>query len=116
MREPATRPRPVREQLPAGGPELLTLLARLLRRPRRGDRRLPLLWLVRPTGDGAIAALLRRFAARRAGRRVPHAVLDLTGRPATTSRPCCANCTGNSPWRRSARPGCGSGTTRWPTG
>ncbi|MEU8069947.1 hypothetical protein AB0B20_09340 [Micromonospora sp. NPDC049151] len=82
MREPATRPRPVREQLPAGGPELLTLLARLLRRPRRGDRQLPLLWLVRPTGGGAIAALLRRFAARRAGRRVPHAVLDLTGRPA----------------------------------
>nr|WP_258544980.1 hypothetical protein [Micromonospora provocatoris] len=37
MREPVTRPRPVREQLPAGGPELLTLLARLLRRPRRGD-------------------------------------------------------------------------------
>ncbi|MFJ1537166.1 hypothetical protein ACIODS_01340 [Micromonospora chalcea] len=30
----------------------------------------------------AVAALLRRFAARRAGRRVPHAVLDLTGRPA----------------------------------
>src|SRR5690606_17601020 len=82
MREPATRPRPVREQLPAGGPELPTLLARLLRRPRRGDRRLPLLWLVRPTGDGAVAALLRRFAARRAGRRVPHVVLDLTGRPA----------------------------------
>ncbi|WP_374536475.1 hypothetical protein [Micromonospora aurantiaca (nom. illeg.)] len=82
MREPATRPRPVREQLPAGGPELLTLLARLLRRPRRGDRRLPLLWLVRPTGDGAVAALLRRFAARRAGRRVPHVVLDLTGRSA----------------------------------
>ncbi|MDM4781714.1 hypothetical protein [Micromonospora sp. b486] len=82
MREPVTRPRPVREQLPSGGPELLTLLARLLRRPRRGDRRLPLLWLVRPTGDGAIAALLRRFAARRAGRRVPHAVLDLAGRPA----------------------------------
>ncbi|MEU1809746.1 hypothetical protein ACH46G_08430 [Micromonospora aurantiaca] len=82
MREPATRPRPVREQLPAGGPELLTLLARLLRRPRRGDRRLPLLWLVRPAGDGAVAALLRRFAARRAGRRVPHVVLDLTGRPA----------------------------------
>ncbi|MEE3917882.1 hypothetical protein V2I01_01760 [Micromonospora sp. BRA006-A] len=27
MREPVTRPRPVREQLPAGGPELLTLLA-----------------------------------------------------------------------------------------
>ncbi|MFG1713076.1 hypothetical protein [Micromonospora sp. NPDC049203] len=81
MREPATRPRPVREQLPAGGPELLTLLARLLRRPRRGDRRLPLLWLVRPAGDGAVAALLRRFAARRAGRRVPHAVLDLTARP-----------------------------------
>lgn len=82
MREPVTRPRPVREQLPSGGPELLTLLARLLRRPRRGDRRLPLLWLVRPAADGATAALLRRFAARRAGRRVPHAVLDLAGRPA----------------------------------
>ncbi|WP_431943710.1 hypothetical protein [Micromonospora marina] len=82
MREPVTRPRPVREQLPSGGPELLTLLARLLRRPRRGDRRLPLLWLVRPAADGATAALLRRFAARRAGRRVPHAVLELAGRPA----------------------------------
>ncbi|MEU9742962.1 hypothetical protein AB0E12_27650 [Micromonospora chersina] len=82
MREPATRSRPAREKLPAGGLELLHLMARLLRRPRRGDRRLPLLWLVRPAGDGAAGALLRRFVGQGTRRRVPHAVLDLTTRPA----------------------------------
>ncbi|MEU0155978.1 hypothetical protein [Micromonospora fulviviridis] len=81
MREPAIRSRPAREKLPAGGLELLHLLARLLRRPRRGDRRLPLLWLVRPAGDGAAGALLRRFVGQGTRRRVPHAVLDLTARP-----------------------------------
>ncbi|GIJ77395.1 hypothetical protein CLV64_112157 [Micromonospora phaseoli] len=38
-----------RERLSAGGAEFLGLLTRLLRRPRRGDRRLPLIWLVRAT-------------------------------------------------------------------
>lgn len=88
MREPATRSRPAREKLPAGGLELLHLLARLLRRPRRGDRRLPLLWLVRPAGDGAAGALLRRFVGQGTRRRVPHAVLDLTAGPvAGAARP-----------------------------
>ncbi|KKK04469.1 hypothetical protein [Micromonospora sp. HK10] len=84
MREPAarSRPRPAGERLPAGSLDLLALLARLLRRPRRGDRWLPLLWLVHPAGDGALGALLRRFVGRGAGRRVPHAVLDLSTRPA----------------------------------
>ena len=77
MRDPATRHRPAREKLPAGGLELLSLLARLLRRPRRGDRRLPLLWLVRPAEDGVVGALLRRFVGQGNRRRVPHAVLDL---------------------------------------
>ncbi|MBQ1020498.1 hypothetical protein KBX71_21850 [Micromonospora sp. D93] len=64
-----------RERLPAGGLELFALLARLLRRPRRGDRRLPLLWLVRSdTAD--LMVPLRRFLGQGPRRRVPHAVLD----------------------------------------
>ncbi|MEV4492047.1 hypothetical protein AB0K04_18265 [Micromonospora coxensis] len=88
MRESVRRQRPpsARDRLPALGPELLHLLARLLRRPRRGDRRLPLLWLVRPA-TGEPGALLRRFVGRGAGRRVPHAVLDLTDRPETDDVP-----------------------------
>ncbi|MFG2055889.1 hypothetical protein ACGFI9_17860 [Micromonospora sp. NPDC048930] len=89
MREPATRPRPgaARERLPAGSLELFALLARLLRRPHRGDRRLPLLWLVRPAGAGALGGLLRRFLGQGAGRRMPHAVLDLAARPETDDVP-----------------------------
>ncbi|PWR16984.1 hypothetical protein DKT69_02675 [Micromonospora sicca] len=85
MREPTTRPRPRsnRDKLPGGGAELLSLLAWLLRRPRRGDRRLPLLWLVRPAGAGDAAAVLRRFVGQGTGRRVPHVVLDLAARPET---------------------------------
>ncbi|WFF00522.1 hypothetical protein [Micromonospora sp. WMMD964] len=64
-----------RERLPAGGLEFFTLLARLLRRPRRGDRRLPLLWLVRSdTSD--LMTPLRRFLGQGPRRRVPHAVVD----------------------------------------
>ena len=83
MREPVTPPlaRPVPDGPPTGGAELLSLLTRLLRRPRRGDRRLPVLWLVRAATGGGPGALLRRFVGQGAGRQVPHAVLDLT-RPA----------------------------------
>ncbi|GAB3186124.1 hypothetical protein FHX75_16104 [Micromonospora palomenae] len=89
MREPTTRqrPRPARDRLPTGGPELLSLLARLLRRPRRGDRRLPLLWLVRAAGAGDVAGLLRRFVGQGTGRRVPHAVLDPATRPGADDIP-----------------------------
>ncbi|MEV1147321.1 hypothetical protein AB0I76_27260, partial [Micromonospora sp. NPDC049799] len=72
-----------RDQLPAGATEFLALLARLLRRPRRGDRRLPLLWLVHPD----LMALLRRFLGQGQRRRVPHAVLDIAAQPAGTDVP-----------------------------
>ncbi|GHJ06688.1 hypothetical protein TPA0907_10550 [Micromonospora humidisoli] len=84
MREPVPPPQPRSPAVdgPAvGGTELLALLTRLLRRPRRGDRRLPVLWLVRAATGGDLGALLRRFVGRGAGRRVPHAVLDLAARP-----------------------------------
>ncbi|MFI7573184.1 hypothetical protein [Micromonospora sp. NPDC049497] len=72
-----------RDRLPAGATEFLALLARLLRRPRRGDRRLPLLWLVHPD----LMALLRRFLGQGQRRRVPHAVLDIAAQPAGTDVP-----------------------------
>ncbi|MFF5172151.1 hypothetical protein ACFY3U_05905 [Micromonospora sp. NPDC000089] len=89
MREPATRqrPRPTPDRLPAGILEKLTLLARLLSRPRRGDRRLPLLWLVRPPGADGVGTLLRRFVGQGSGRRVPHAVLDLAAPDAVADIP-----------------------------
>ncbi|MEU7772806.1 hypothetical protein AB0C44_15935 [Micromonospora taraxaci] len=69
-----------RDRLPAGGLEFFALLARLLRRPRRGDRRLPLLWLVRSdTSD--LMTPLRRFLGQGPRRRVPHAVLDADAPP-----------------------------------
>ncbi|MEU8285905.1 hypothetical protein AB0C01_16380 [Micromonospora sp. NPDC048905] len=69
-----------RDRLPAGGLEFFALLARLLRRPRRGDRRLPLLWLVRSdTSD--LMVPLRRFLGQGPRRRVPHAVLDADAPP-----------------------------------
>ncbi|WP_422773066.1 hypothetical protein ACN28C_08985 [Plantactinospora sp. WMMC1484] len=70
-----------RERLPSGGSEFLALLARLLRRPRRGDRRLPLIWLVRSVGAPDVIALLRRALARGQRRRIPHVVLDLAEAP-----------------------------------
>ncbi|MGI5147342.1 hypothetical protein ACQEVC_13345 [Plantactinospora sp. CA-294935] len=72
-----------RERLPSGGSEFLALLARLLRRPRRGDRRLPLIWLVRSPASPDLIALLRRVLGRGQRRRIPHAVLDLTELTAT---------------------------------
>ncbi|MBF9134355.1 hypothetical protein I0C86_36310 [Plantactinospora sp. S1510] len=70
-----------RERLPSGGSEFLGLLARLLRRPRRGDRRLPLIWLVRADRAPDLIALLRRVLGRGQRRRIPHAALDLAARP-----------------------------------
>ncbi|SCG81130.1 type 1 periplasmic-binding domain-containing protein [Micromonospora rifamycinica] len=78
--DPQPRP-PTADGPPVGGAELLALLTRLLRRPRRDDRRLPVLWLVRAATGGDPGLLLRRFVGRGAGRQVPHAVLDLAARP-----------------------------------
>jgi hypothetical protein len=69
-----------RDRLPAGGLEFFTLLTRLLRRPRRGDRRLPLLWLVRAETQELMVPL-RRFLGQGPRRRVPHAVLDVETPP-----------------------------------
>jgi len=68
-------------RLPAGGSEFIALLTRLLRRPRRGDRRLPLIWLVRSAATTDLIGLLGRAAARGHRRRVPHAVLDASSAP-----------------------------------
>jgi hypothetical protein len=79
-----------RERLPTGGSEFLGLLARLLRRPRRGERRLPVIWLVRAEGAPDLVALLRRALVRGHRRRAPHASLDAaaprTGDVATALR------------------------------
>lgn len=76
-----SQPTSGRERLPSGGSEFLALLARLLRRPRRGDRRLPLIWLARAEGSPDLIALLRRVMGRGQRRRIPHATLDLTDLP-----------------------------------
>ncbi|MEE6260270.1 type 1 periplasmic-binding domain-containing protein [Plantactinospora sonchi] len=65
-----------RERLPSGGSEFLGMLAGLLRRPRRGERKLPLIWLVRAEGAPDLVSLLRRILGRGQRRRIPHAVLD----------------------------------------
>ncbi|MEH1169087.1 hypothetical protein V6V47_27270 [Micromonospora sp. CPCC 205539] len=65
-----------RDRLPAGALEFFGLLARLLRRPRRGDRRLPVVWLVRADPPDLVVPL-RRFLGQGPRRRVPHAVLDV---------------------------------------
>ncbi|WP_410810896.1 hypothetical protein [Micromonospora sp. 067-2] len=69
-----------RDLLPAGGLEFFALLARLLRRPRRGDRRLPLIWLVRSDTPDLMVPL-RRFLGQGPRRRVPHGVLDADAPP-----------------------------------
>ncbi|MEV4759910.1 hypothetical protein AB0J86_33105 [Micromonospora sp. NPDC049559] len=75
------QPAPDRIRLPAGGQEFFALLARLLRRPRRTDRRLPLFWLVR-SGDAAdVTTLLRRAATQGHRRRVPHVLIDVAAQP-----------------------------------
>lgn len=78
MTELAAQERPAfnRERLPAGGPEFLGLLARLVRRRRRGDRRLPVFWLVQPPGVADLLDPLRRALARGQQRRIPHVVVD----------------------------------------
>ncbi len=83
MRETTGRPPapPVRDRIPAGGLELLALLTRLLRRPRRGEHRLPVIWLVRTAVAGDPMPLLRRFLGQGPRRRVPHAVLDVAACP-----------------------------------
>ncbi|SCL15860.1 hypothetical protein GA0070616_0853 [Micromonospora nigra] len=78
---------PARDLLPAGGLDLLALLARLLRRPRRSERRLPVIWLVRPADTADPMALLRRFLGQGPRRRVPHAVLDVAAQPTGTDVP-----------------------------
>ncbi|SCL18692.1 citrate-Mg2+:H+ or citrate-Ca2+:H+ symporter, CitMHS family [Micromonospora pallida] len=72
---------PGRDRLPAGGLDFLALLARLLRRPRRGDRRLPVFWLVRPPSAADLMTVLRRLVGQGAHRRVPHAVVDVAALP-----------------------------------
>ncbi|HYN97100.1 MAG TPA: hypothetical protein VES42_24945 [Pilimelia sp.] len=76
------QPASSRERLPSGGTEFLALLARLLRRPGRGDRRLPLFWLVRAPGAPDMVTLLARALGRGHRRRVPHVVIDLAAPPA----------------------------------
>lgn len=76
-----TRSQVNRERLPSGGSELLTLLARLLRRPRRGDHRLPVFWLVRAQNAPDLVTVLRRAMMRGHRRRVPHAVVDVAAQP-----------------------------------
>ncbi|MGN9775701.1 hypothetical protein ACTMS0_07970 [Micromonospora sp. H33] len=87
MRESTSQKPPTRDRLPVGGWEFLALLARLLRRPRRGDRRPPVLWLVRPPGTPDVLALVRRFLGQGPRRRVPHAVLDAAAQPPGTEVP-----------------------------
>ncbi|SCF19766.1 hypothetical protein GA0070618_3956 [Micromonospora echinospora] len=75
------QPTPGRDPLPDGGLDFLALLARLLRRPRRGDRRLPVFWLVHPTGAADLMSVLRRLVGQSPHRRVPHAVVDVRTLP-----------------------------------
>lgn len=64
------------QRLAAGGvAELLALVARLVRRPRRGEQRLPLIWVVGSAAQEIAGPLLRRLS-RSPRRRVPHAVVD----------------------------------------
>lgn len=70
---PAARPQPS----PGGIAELLKLIAWLLRRPRRTERRLPLIWLVRAAGHDALAPVLACLT-RPPRRQVPHVSLDAT--------------------------------------
>ncbi|WDZ84295.1 hypothetical protein [Micromonospora cathayae] len=89
MRKAATREQTPagRVRLPDGGVEFLRLVARLLRRPRRTDRRLPVFWLVAgPEGDGLLA-LLRRFLGQDRQRRVPYAVIEARSLPDGTDFP-----------------------------
>ncbi|MEO3745002.1 hypothetical protein [Plantactinospora sp. B5E13] len=76
-----------RERLPSGGSEFLGLLADLLRRPRRGERKLPLIWLVRADGAPDLISLLRRILGRGQRRRIPHAVLEASARSARQPDP-----------------------------
>jgi len=87
MAELAARKQPAtgRERLPSGGSEFLALLAGLLRRPRRGERRLPVIWLVRAGGAPDLIGLLHRLLGRGQRRRIPHAVLDVSALPATSA-------------------------------
>ncbi len=60
---------------PSGMTALLGLLSRLVRRRRRGERMLPLIDVVHPTGT-EVAARVRRQLARPRRRHVPHVLLD----------------------------------------
>jgi len=55
--------------------QLLAVVARLLGRPRQGERQLPLIWIVGAAGAEPLAALLRRLR-QPSRRRVPHADID----------------------------------------
>nr|MDT0657200.1 hypothetical protein [Micromonospora sp. DSM 115978] len=60
---------------PGGAAELLALVARLLRRPRRGEHRLPLVWVVGASGQEVLRPVLRRLTGA-PRRRVPHVTVD----------------------------------------
>ncbi len=82
MTETAADERPLARGRPAppGIAELIALVARLIRRPRRGEHRLPLIWLVTPARYDALAPILRRLS-RGPRRRVPHVSVDAAAYP-----------------------------------
>jgi ABC-type branched-subunit amino acid transport system substrate-binding protein/heat shock protein HspQ len=74
--QPIARPR----RTPGGAAELLALVARLLRRPRRSEHRLPLIWVIGATGQDVLRPLLRRLTGA-PRRRVPHVTVDAARYP-----------------------------------
>ncbi|MFY1631694.1 hypothetical protein ACN27F_00195 [Solwaraspora sp. WMMB335] len=63
-----------------GMAELLAVVGRLLRRPRRGEHELPIVVTTGPAGSDIRNGLLRRLR-RPSRRRVPHVELDATEFP-----------------------------------
>lgn len=70
-----------RERFPRGMTDFIGLLALLLRRPGRGERRTPLFWVIRPADGTDVVGILARRLGRTTQRRVPHAVIDASAYP-----------------------------------